>query len=719
MKSFFEPKSIAVAGVSADPNKLGSIIFANLVANLRKGLLRSQVYALNPSRDQVGDQPCYPSIGSLPETPELLIVAVPESATLELVRTAAEAGVKAAVIVTSGYAEAGRGDVEKEIQKVAARHGMRILGPNTIGLLDTRSGVNLLFLRPTKTLPDGSQVVSRLEPLVGGVTIVTQSGYLGEVISEELASIGVGIRALVGTGNQVDVSVEDVIRYFADDPYTKVMVVYLEGARDGREFVRSVAFASGKKPVVILKVGKTVVGARAALTHTASLVGSYEAYRAAFRQAGAIEAESVQELTDYAVSLSMLPRVTGKRLVIIANAGGIGAIAADEAERLGLRVGQLGMEVQRRLRSEFKDAGFISNAALGNPIDLTASATTDEFVRVSESVLALKDYDLVLEMPTHQTPAIDYDIAARLGEVVSKSRKAVCICVIGNSDLAGRIRREFMARGIPSFPTPERAVRALGAVTRYAEKKVAARRLAVHRRRAPLRFSRAVGPLPPREVSRLLRGYGIGEPKSVIVHSSAELRGLDRFQFPVACKLMSEGLLHKTDVGGVVVNVARMAEAESVLARLKKLAERKGLRFDGMLVQEMVEDGVELILGGTRDLTFGPLVVLGVGGMYAELISDYVLALAPVTPREVRVVLAQTKLSRILEGYRGGPKANVGRLCRVVSDFSNIMVDNPRIDQMEVNPLMAKADRVLSVDARVILGSGRVESLNIRNPGRR
>ena len=220
MKSFFQPRSVAVAGVSTDPNKMGSIIFSNLLSNQKKGLLKAGVYALNPAHDRIGDEPCYPSIAALPEVPELLIVAVPESLTPGLMRTAARAGVKAAVVVTSGYAEAGKGDVEKAIGEDAAKHGMRILGPNTIGLQDTRSGVDSLFLRPTKELPDGSEVVSLLSPLEGEVAIITQSGHLGETISAELASNGVGIRALVGTGNQLDVSVADVIQYFADDPHT-------------------------------------------------------------------------------------------------------------------------------------------------------------------------------------------------------------------------------------------------------------------------------------------------------------------------------------------------------------------------------------------------------------------------------------------------------------------------------------------------------------------
>ncbi len=406
IRSFFEPKSVAVAGASTDPNKLGSIIFANMVENRAQGLLSAKVYALNPAHDHIGDQPCYASIGVLPETPELLIIAVPESLTAGLVRAAAESGVKAAVIVTSGYAESGKKEVEKEIGLIAAKHGMRILGPNTIGLIDTWSGVDSLFLRPTKMLPDGREVSSLQKPLKGGVVIITQSGHLGEVISEELAANKVGVRALVGTGNQLDVSVEDVIRYFADDPHTKVMAVYLEGVRDGGRFMEAASYATRRKPLVVFKVGKTQVGARAALTHTASLVGDYEVYQAAFRQCGIIEANSVQDLVDYSIALSMLPDVVGKRVAIVTNAGGVGAISADEAQKAGLLVEPLMTGARRRLRSVFKDENIASNAALGNPIDTTASASTEVFVRVTTEVLSSSRYDLGLLLPTHQTPAI-------------------------------------------------------------------------------------------------------------------------------------------------------------------------------------------------------------------------------------------------------------------------------------------------------------------------
>lgn len=705
IRSFFEPKSVAVAGVSTDLDKLGSIIFANLLANANRGLLKASVYALNPTHDRIADQPCYPKIGALPETPELLIVAVPLAITLDLVKEAADAGVKAVIMITSGYAEVGRGAQEKEIGRIAASRGMRILGPNTIGVVDTRSGVDSLFLRSTKSLPGGGEIISMLKPLEGKVTIITQSGHLGQIISEKLAANGIGIRALVGTGNQLDVSVEEVIQYFADDEHTAVIAVYVEGLRDGRNFMRAAAYAARRKPLVVFKVGKTSVGARAALTHTASLVGDYDAYRAAFRQSGVIEATSLQELEDYCISLSMLAPTSGRRLAIVTNAGGVGAIAADEAERSGLKVEPMGEDAERRFRSGFKGTGFISNAGLKNPIDLTASASTDEFVRATEAVLALPTYDLALVIPTHQTPAIGSDIASKLADAASRAKKSVCMCVIGEADLAVKIQREFMVRGIPCFPTPERAVRALAVVPAY-------QRLAQNARaptrvipRRPMILSRSSGSLPQPQVSKLLRSYGIGEAKSVVVHSSRDLWKLKDFAFPVACKLLSKWLVHKTDVGGIVLNIHNVDQVESTLTRLKKLAGTKMLPFGGMLVQEMVKDGREIILGGNRDPTFGPVLVLGLGGIYTELLRDYSLAIAPLTPDEVKRMIAGSNLGKVLDGYRSGPEVNVERFAKVVSCFSKIMLDNPRIVQMEVNPLMVTKDKILSVDSRVILES--------------
>ena len=706
MECFFTPKSIAVAGASTDPDKLGSIIFANMTENRQKGILKARVYALNPARDRIGDQPCYPSVGALPEAPELLIVAVPEAQTLSLITEAARAGVKAAVMITGGYAEIGKGEAEREIGEVAAKHGMRILGPNTIGLVDTWSGVDSLFLRPTKTLTDGSQVVSMLKPLRGEVAIITQSGHLGEVVAEELAASGVGVRAIVGTGNQLDVSLEDVVEYFADDRRTKVISVYLEGIRDGRRFMEAARRASTSKPLVVFKVGKTSVGARAALTHTASLVGDYEVYQAALRQSGAIEARSLQELVDFSVSLLMLPPTRGNRLAVVTNAGGVGAIAADEAAGLGLQVEPPVDGLRRELLSAFSGEAFVSNASLNNPFDLTASVTSDQFVRAVEVVAARPEYDLILALPTHHAPGMKPDVAERLGAAIRRSGKAVACCVIGNSELASSIHRELMSRSIPSYPTPERAVHALAAEHEWANSRIADwGKNRVPRRRAR-RFRRRAGALAPDEVSNLLRAYDIEEPGSMVIKSAEDVGRLGGLRFPLACKLLSPEATHKTELGGVLLGVRDKEEARQVLVRFQKVAARRHIAFDGMLAQEMVTKGVELLLGGTRDRTFGPTVVLGLGGTYTELLHQYRLALAPVTAEEVHRLLISEPLAKVLGGYRGGVKVSISSLCEVVSSFSRIMVDNLSIGQLELNPLVATRDRILSVDARVMLRQG-------------
>ncbi len=705
VRSFFDPRSVAVAGVSNDPLKLGSIIFANLCENADRGLLKASVYALNPAHSRVAGRPCYPTIGALPEVPEMLVIAVPVSLTLDIARQAADAGVKALVMVTSGFAEAGREELEREIGALAASSGMRVLGPNTIGLLDTRSGVDTLFLRPTKTLPDGREIPSLLKPLTGDVAIITQSGHLGEIVSEALAADGVGIRALVGTGNQLDVSVEDVLDYFADDEATKVIALYLEGVSDGRGFMRAAARAVKKKPVVVFKVGKTGVGARAALTHTASLVGDYQVYQAAFRKCGLVEATGLQEIVDYSVSFSMLPAAPGRRLVVITNAGGVGAIAADEAEKSGLAVPQMSRAAERRLRSEFNGAGFVSNAALGNPIDLTASVTTEEFVRVAEFALGLPEFDSALLLPTHQAPSISHDISARLAEVISRAHKPTCVCVMGQSELAAHVHGDFLRRRIPSFPTPERAVRALSAAAAYRASRTPTGTLAPPRRSDHVRsLGRFSGLLPHPQAEGLLRSYGIEMPKSSLVLSIRDLGRAEEVGFPVACKLLSKGLIHKTEAGGVVLGVRSRVDLASAFSRFQKLASELGVPFDGMLVQKMVPKGIEMILGGTRDPAFGPTVLFGAGGTYAELLRDHSVAVAPVTRSEAGEMVGNTKMAPVLKGYRGGPSANLGKLFDVISRFSRIMVENPSVEQMEVNPLTATEKGVFAIDARVIMG---------------
>lgn len=699
LKSFFEPDSIAVAGVSSTPDKLGSIIFSNLVENRRKGLLKARLYALSPTLKVIGDNLVYPEIDSLPEVPDLLILAVPESATLGLIKASARAGVQAAIVVSSGYGEIGKHELERSMARIASRHGMRMLGPNTIGVVDTHTGVDSLFLRSTKQLPDGTQVVSMLRPLKGRVAVITQSGHLGQTVVEELAGRGIGVRALVGTGNQADVSIEDMIEYFGKDPDTEVIAVYMEGVSDGRKLMDAAYDASKKKPVVVFKVGKTEAGARAAVTHTASMVGNRQVYQAAFRQSGIVEAESLEEFVDYTVSLLMLTPPLGDRLAIITNAGGVGAMAADEASGVGLRVEPPSSSTAEALRREFEGSGFIVNSSLENPFDLTATCQTADFARATDVILSSGDYDIGLILPTHQTPAIGHDIATRLIQVVRGTGKSVCTCVIGRTEFADRINSELTSNEIPSFPTPERAVRALAAVRTYGVVRAgSARTIAIPNR--PHRFRGKPAVLSRSEIGRLLRSCGIREPRSVIVRTVEDARHLHGLKFPVACKLLSEGLVHKTDFDGVALGITSATQVEECLARFREIAEENGLDFRGMMAQEMVRGGVELILGGTRDPTFGPVLAVGIGGIYTELIHEISVSVAPVTVVMAMAILSRPPLAQMLAGYRGGPEVSVDRLSRLVSRFSKLLIENPRIVQFEINPLIAKGKEIFAVDAR-------------------
>ena len=703
IKSLFEPRSIAVVGVSNDQSKLASIVFSNLLRNHGEGILKASVYPLNPSHASIGDQKCYPSLDSLPEVPELVVVAVPASLAVSVVKDAARAGARAALVITGGFAEAGKKDLEQEMWAAAKKRGMRILGPNTIGLLDTSSGVDSLFLPATKKLETGREVVSLLKPFKGGVVVITQSGHLGEIVSEELAANGVGLRALVGTGNQLDVSVEDIIGYFADDYLTKVIAIYLEGIKNGRRFISAASAAARNKPVIVFKMGKTRAGALAALTHTASLVGDYEVYKAAFREAGVVEAESLQELVDYCVTFSFLHQRPGRRLLISTNAGGVGAVAADEAERDGLDIRSLSRETAKAVRSCLGKASFASTMTLSNPLDLTATVTTESFAKATEKALASPDFDMAVVLPTHQTPAIGADISEQMAESILRTSKPACVCVMGSAELAKMIHEDFLRRGIPSFPTPERAVRALAALSSYPVLRSGSRRPSAVSTSDRARFiTGANGPLPPKVIERLLSEYDIPHPRSVLVGPDAGLAKPRGLRFPVACKLVSSDMLHKTEAGGVILEVPDSEGLAIVSRRLRQLATRLRIKFDGVLVQEMSSPGIELLLGSTRDKVFGPTIVLGAGGKYTELVRDYSLAIAPLSIDDARNLISNTKVGQLLSGYRGGPPVRILGLARIISRFSRILIENPSIEQIEVNPLIASEDGITAVDVRAV-----------------
>ena len=705
VESFFAPRSIAIAGVSVNPSKVASVIFSNLIRNARSGLLKASVYAINPRYRKIGDEPCYRDVDSLPEVPELFVVAVPLGLTVDLVRQACNRGSKAIIIITGGFGEAGHEDLEAEIRSITSAKGVRVLGPNTIGLLDTTSGVDTLFLPTTKKLPSGREVVSLNPPSKGGVVIVTQSGHLGEIIAEELGANQIGVRALVGVGNQLDVSIGDVVEHFADDPQTKVVALYLEGLKDGRRFLREVSRAAKSKPVVVFKLGKSQAGARAALTHTASMVGDYQVYCSAFRKAGLLEAETLEDLVDYCTALSLAPAASGNRILIITNAGGSGAIAADRSDRTGLRVEPLSDRTVSGIRSAFADSSFIRIVSLNNPLDLTATATTEEFVAISEYLVTSPDYDLMVVVPTHQPPSIEYDIVEGIVKVAKKTKKPVVVCIMGTSELAHMLHSEFLSNGVASFPSPERAIGALWALVQ--SQKLRAGISPPEELRSDDRISwlkERNGFLLQLDASRLLAEYGIDSGRWIVASSKEDLaKAVRTIGFPLVCKLLSKDLIHKTEKNAVRLNVKSRAELASTFEELRALAAQSKLHFDGVLVQEMLEKGVEMILGSLRDPTFGPTVILGMGGVYTEVLKDFAMGVAPVDESEAADMIASLRMRTLLRGFRNLRKTDEAALAAVVAKFSRMLVENPSLKEAEINPLIAVGGRMVAVDSRIIV----------------
>ncbi|HYB75617.1 MAG TPA: CoA-binding protein, partial [Nitrososphaerales archaeon] len=573
LSSFFAPSSVAVVGASEDLTKVASIIYDKLQRGVNEGYLKSEIFPINPHHSKVGGRPCYPNVTSLPKAPELLVIAVPVASTLRLVDEAARKGVKAIVIIAGGFGEAGRAGLEQDIAKAAKKEGIRILGPNTIGLLDTSSGMDTLFLPETKKLPDGREIASLLPPLKGGVVIVTQSGHLGEVVAEELRANFVGVRAIVGVGNQLDVSVEDVLEHFSDDKETKVIAVYLEGVKQGLRFLQKATHAAMKKPIIVFKTGKTEAGAKAAVTHTASMVGDYRVYQAAFRQSGLVEVQSLEELVDDCTAFAMQPEARGNRVAILTNAGGTGVMSADESARVGLHVGPLEKRLGGLLGKEFAASSFAGIISMSNPLDLTATAKTDEFIRAFDLLASSEDYDMILAFPTHQPATMDYAVVDRMTSIARDAKKPVVVGVMGRSELAEIFRTGFQSQGIPAYATPERCVRALRAL---AERRRLLKSLANPKCAAKKGLpwlDRHRGLLSPRLNERLLRAYGIPCAKSVLLRTRKDVNSVgQKLRFPLAVKLVSGGLAHKSDVGGVILNVKKDTDAASAYLKLRAVA---------------------------------------------------------------------------------------------------------------------------------------------------
>jgi acetyl coenzyme A synthetase (ADP forming)-like protein len=697
LEPIFHPRSVAVVGASRRPGTIGHELFRNLL----NGGFAGPVYPVNPSATAVASVHAYPSVQAIPDSVDLAVIVVPAAAVLDAARDCLAAGVRGLVVISAGFAEvsaAGR-ELQNELLHLCRSHGVRLIGPNCMGVLvnGPEGAMNATF---APSLPPP-----------GKVAVASQSGALGIAILQHARQMGLGISSFVSMGNKADVSSNDLLECWEDDPATQAILLYLESFGNPRRFARVARRIGMRKPIIAVKGGRAAAGQRAAASHTAALAGSDVAVDALFSQAGVTRCDTLEELFDVATLFANQPLPAGDRVGIITNAGGLGILCADACEANGLTLPVLGGETQAKLR-----ALLPAEASVQNPVDMLASGSPESYGEALRIVLAdpMIDAAIVLFIPPLVTNAEDV-AAALVAACDPPSAKPVVTCFVGTQGIPDALRG---AAAIPSYTFPEAAARALGH---------AARRAAWLRRPigeiptfgdVDVKAARAVvdGALAREErpwlrsdeVAAMLRAYGIATPESVVVHSPEE--AADAFRHlggPVAIKLVSSTVLHKSDVGGVHLGLrSAEATADAYRAIASALAER-GLAdaMEGALVQPMIADGVECLVGVVSDPIFGPLIAFGLGGVTAEVIGDVSFRLQPLTDVDADVLIDSVKAAKLLRGYRGNPPADVAALRSLLLRISQLVEDVPEVAEMDLNPVMVRESGhgVVVLDARLRL----------------
>lgn len=700
LRPMFEPQAVAVVGASRDADSIGRRVLDAIVAGGFKGA----IYPVNPKVPDIDGRRCYASARELPPGVDLAVIAVPRHLVVSIVDDCAAAGVKSIVVITAGFAESddrGRALQAELVDKVRS-HGMRMVGPNCMGLLNAGSSrVNASF--------------SPVFPSAGTVSLLSQSGALGLAILKLAAERHVGLSTFVSVGNKADVSGNDLLQYWEGDPTTNVILLYLESFGNPRKFGRLARRIARKKPIVAVKAGRTRAGIRAAGSHTAALAASDTAVDALFHQSGVIRADTIDEMFDIAACLDAQPLPAGRRVGIITNAGGPGIIAVDACEATGLHVVDLTPSTRAKL------AAFLpSEASIGNPVDMVASAGSREYRRAIEVVLSAEEIDALIILFTPVDARKSVEILSAIREGISESRRAgsgskpILACVMAEAGHPTPL--DVDGERIPAYAFPENAARALAKVASYAEWRAQPPGLfwgfddiRPDDARALCRQAletRGEGWLTAEEVRGVLSALGLPLAAGAIAHSAEEAAALASvLGLPVAAKLSSRRVQHKTEIGAVRLNLSTEQAVRKAFADIMARARQAGPGDpdEGVLIQPMIVGGVETMIGLAEDPLFGPLVGFGLGGVHVELLGDVRFRVAPLTDRDADELMHEIRGFPLLQGYRSHPPADVNALREVLLRISRLAEAVPEITELDLNPVIAlpPENGCRIVDARI------------------
>ncbi|MEM0481544.1 MAG: acetate--CoA ligase family protein [Nitrososphaerota archaeon] len=695
LDAFFNPRSIAVIGVSRHPDKVGRVIYDRLLNNRRLGILKAEIYPINPELRELYGHRVFAGLSEINEKVDLVVIALPASQVPQAILEAGQNGVKAAIVVSGGFSELGNDQLTESLRRAIKQSGVRVLGPNTVGVMDSYTGVNTFFTREVKAFSDGRTAQSFIFPSKGNISVVSQSGALAHYILDTLGERGVGVRAVACVGNQIDVSIPELLSYFANDALTSVVAIYIEGIRGGRELLnRFLELRRKGKQIVVLKAGRTLAGKRTAYTHTASMAGEWETYVGAFKQAGAVVVDNVKELAEVSLALSLQKPPRGKRLAILTNAGGFSVIASDLAQANGLEVIQLPKDSIEKMERLKRDGKIPPVAVVTNPVDLSGSADSAAFEEAYRIVSECGVFDMHLLMPFHVPPMMDERVVYKLAEIARASDAVVVGCDTGNTEWSVAMRALTIKNGIPAYKDMEDAIRVLTLIANI---------FTPSRESFPVHdagSSEVSEPIPRADLLELVSKHGIQVAREEVVFTEDEaVEAAESIGYPVVMKIASEKIAHKTDVGGVLLGITDRAQVLEAFKKLMQVAEKLEVRGSGVIVQETAH-GIELILGSKVDETFGPTVLVGMGGVFTEVVRDFITFVSPVQGDEADEMLNRLRLSKLLDGFRGYPPVDRKALRETIVNFSQILIENPSIAQLEINPLMAYGERIVAVDIR-------------------
>ncbi|MDJ0763623.1 MAG: bifunctional acetate--CoA ligase family protein/GNAT family N-acetyltransferase [Myxococcota bacterium] len=697
LRHLFRPRSVAVIGASNQPTSIGAVLMRNLLGAGFEG----PIMPVHPKYDAVAGVMTYRDVAGLPKTPDLALIATPPEIVPDLIRELGEKGTKAAVVLTAGMREAPEGggsSLQQQMIDAAKPHLMRILGPNCVGLIIPGLGLNASFAHTT-TLP-------------GKLALVTQSGALVTAILDWAKSKSIGFSHFISLGNSADVDFGDTLDYLGSDPNTRAILLYVESIRHARKFMSAARSAARNKPVVVVKAGRSEAGAKATASHTGALAGSDDVYDAAIRRAGLLRVSEIEDLFDAVETLARSRPFEHDCLTILTNGGGPGVMATDTLARTGGQLAELSPGTIERL-----DALLPPTWSRGNPVDIIGDAPVERYVEAMKILLNEPTCESILFIHAPSAVVPSEKIAEALVPVIRETKRNILTCWLGVDGVA-RARKLFSDNNIPTYDTPEDGVRAFMQIVDYKRNQEILMETPIS---SPLEdapetdkakrivegvLEQGRDLLTEPEAKAVLTAYGIPVVSTEIAIDTDEaVQAAEKLGFPIAVKILSPDISHKSDVGGVALDLTNPEEVRAaVMGMSKRIKQLKSeARIQGFAVQQMVRrpDSHELIVGAATDLVFGPVILFGQGGTAVEVIGDRAVALPPLNMNLARELVSRTRVSKLLAGYRNRPSVRHDDIYRVLIKISQLIADIPEIAELDINPLLADESGVIAVDARI------------------